>query len=383
MATYKSEFLSHYYENRLRPRHAYAFGWIPIWSKLASFAPSVANLFTQLPGFRTIAKLVAGVDQRREIPAFAPRTFKQWFRTHEAKHPGGSPVVLFADTFNNHFHPDVAIAATEVLEDAGFHVEVPMADICCGRPLYDYGFLDMAERWWINLLNHLRPYVQSGIPMVVLEPSCWAAFRDELCNLMPNNEDAKRLKELTFTLSDFLRQKAPNYSIPQLQRRAIVHGHCHQKAIDTLNDREFGKLFAEKELLKKMGIEDKHLDAGCCGMAGAFGYEKENGHYDVSVAAGERVLLPEVRAAGNDELIIADGFSCQEQIEQRTNRVALHMAQVIQMAIHRDSTDGMAPEAKIVAKRTYDKRIGMAKAAIAIGVGAAMLFAISRPRRKQ
>ncbi len=124
---------------------------------------------------------------------------------------------------------------------------------------------------------------------------------------------------------------------PKLNRKAIVHGHCHQKALDTLNDKEFGKLFAEKEIFKKMGIEDKHPDAGCCGMAGAFGYEKENDHYEVSVAAGERVLLPEVRDADDDELIIADGFSCQEQIEQQTDRGALHMAQVVQLAIRGES----------------------------------------------
>src|SRR6185437_1686711 len=132
MATYKSEFLSHYYEGKLRPRHAYAFGWIHIWSNLASIAPSFANLFTQVPGLRSIAKFLAGVHPNRKIPAFAPQTFKQWYRTHKPKNPKGAPVVLFADTFNNHFHPDVAIAATEVLEDAGFRVHVPMADVCCG-----------------------------------------------------------------------------------------------------------------------------------------------------------------------------------------------------------------------------------------------------------
>jgi Fe-S oxidoreductase len=376
MATYKAEFLSHFYEGRLRPRHAYAFGWIHIWSNLASFAPSVANLFTQLPGLSAIAKFAAGVHPKRKIPAFAPQSFKQWFRSHKPKHPLGPSVVLFADTFNNHFHPDVAIAATEVLEDAGFCVEVPRADMCCGRPLYDYGFLGMAKRWWVDLLEQMRPYYQHGVPMVVLEPSCWAAFKDELCNLMSNNEDAKRLSDLTYTLSDFLRAKAPHYIIPKLSRQAIVHGHCHQKAIDTLNDKEFGKLFAEKEIFEKMGIGNKSPDSGCCGMAGAFGYEKENDHYQVSVAAGERALLPEVRDAQEDELIIADGFSCQEQIEQQTDRSALHMAQVLQLAIHHDAAGGR-PEAAIVAARLKSQRIGMTRAAIVLGAGfAGALFAL-------
>ena len=247
MATYKAEFMSHYYEGRLRPRHAYVFGWIHIWATLASVAPSIANLFTQLPGLSSIAKLTAGVHPKRKLPSFAPQSFTQWFRTHPQKRPDRPPVVLFADTFNNYFHPDVAIAATEVLEDAGFRVLVSAANVCCGRPLYDYGFLEMAKRWWVDLLQKLQPYYQAGIPMVVLEPSCWAAFHDELANLLPNSQDAKRLAEVTFTLSDFLRSKAPQYFIPKLKRKALVHGHCQQKALEKLNDKEFGVLFAEKE----------------------------------------------------------------------------------------------------------------------------------------
>jgi FAD/FMN-containing dehydrogenase/Fe-S oxidoreductase len=370
MATYKAEFLSHYYEGRLRPRHAYAFGWIHIWSTLASIAPSLANIFTQTPGLDSLAKWIAGVHPKRKIPPFAPRSFKQWFAARRPKNVSGPPVVLFADTFNNHFHPDIAIAATEVLEDAGFHVLVPMADVCCGRPLYDYGFVGMAKRWWIDTLDKLRPYYQAGMPMVVLEPSCWSAFRDELTNLLPNDEDAKRLKDLTFLLSDFLRNKAPNYSVPPLKRKALIQGHCHQKALDTLNDKEVGKLFAEKEIFKKMGLEHKVPETGCCGMAGAFGYENENDHYEVGVAAGERVLLPLVRAAAEEEIIIADGFSCQEQIKQQTNRAALHTAQVLQMAIRGDADPHGRPEARVMSARKRAQQLGMSRVVLAMGVGA-------------
>ena len=381
MTTYKGEFLSHYFQGKLRPRHMYAFGWIHIWSRLASFAPSMANLFTQTPGLGAIAKLMAGIHPKRAIPAFAPQSFKQWFRSHQPKNPGGIPMVLFADTFNDHFHPDVAIAAVEVLEDAGFLVHVPMADVCCGRPLYDYGFLGMAKRWWVQMLDALRPYYDAGMPMVVLEPSCWASFKDELSNLMPNSEDAKRLAGLTFTLADFLRKKAPDYRLPVLKRNAIVHGHCHQKALDALDDKEFGKLFAEKEIFDKMGLSHKYPDAGCCGMAGAFGYEKINGHYEVGVAAGERMLLPEVRNAGNDELIVADGFSCQEQIIQQTDRTPLHTAQVLQRALHGD-VKGEHPEEPIIAARKKAIHVGMARAAITLGVAAAAgLFVIHMARK--
>jgi Fe-S oxidoreductase len=371
MTTYKGEFLSHYYERRLRPRHAYAFGWIHIWSTVASVAPSAVNLFTQLPGLSSIAKLMAGVHPNRKIPPFAPQSFKRWYSSHELKNPSGPRVVLFADTFNDHFHPDVSIAALEVLEEAGFRVEVPMADVCCGRPLYDYGFLGMAKRWWVDMLEKLRPYYQAGVPMVVLEPSCWASFQDELTNLMPNSEDAKRLKALTFTLADFLRNKAPHYEIPQMRRKALVHGHCHQKALDSLNDKEFGKLFAEKAIFGKMGLEHRSPDAGCCGMAGAFGYEKTNSHYEVGVAVGERALLPQVRDADRDEVIIADGFSCQEQIEQQTNRAALHSAVVLRMAMRGETTPaGQYPENAFMNARHSETKQGMIAAGVWLGVSA-------------
>jgi len=372
MATYKSEFLSHYYEGRLRPRHAYAFGWIHLWARLAAFAPALANWFTQTSGLRRISGLLAGVHPKRRIPAFAPQSFKRWFRGRKSTRKIGAPVVLFADTFNDHFHPDVAIAATRVLEDAGFQVHVPPEDICCGRPLYDYGFLDLAKRRWLGMLRVLRPYYRAGIPMVVLEPSCWAAFKDELGNLLPNDEDAKRLSALTYTLGDFLRAHAEHYEVPTLERKALVHGHCHQKALDTLNDREFGKLFAEKALFDRMKLDHRQPDSGCCGMAGAFGYERENGHYDLSVACGERVLLPEVRAADDGELIIADGFSCREQIEQGTSRAALHTAQVLELGLQARAGRALAPnrpEALIQQRRAQARRNASLRLTFWVGVG--------------
>ena len=371
MATYKAEFLAHYYERRLRPRHAYAFGWIHLWSRLASAAPTLANFFTQTPGLRAIAKWIAGMEPERKIPAFAPRPFKDWFREHEPKNPAGAPVMLFADTFNNYYHPDVAQAAVEVLEDAGFRVEVPMADVCCGRPLYDYGFLGMARRWLEDLIEKLRDEIRAGVPMVVLEPSCWAVFKEELTNILYGNEDAARLKDLTFTLSDFLKTKAPHYRAPHLEGRAVVHGHCHQKALDRLNDKVYGELYNEKGLLKDMGVEFRYLqEAGCCGMAGAFGFEKGE-HYDVSVKCGERPdgVLPAVREAGEEELIIADGFSCKEQIEQRTSRHALHLAQVMQMALRGGLRAGERPEQRFVDQHRREQRWAAVRTAALVGCG--------------
>ncbi|MDQ2944912.1 MAG: heterodisulfide reductase-related iron-sulfur binding cluster, partial [Acidobacteriota bacterium] len=324
MATYKAEFLSHYYAGRLRPLHAYAAGMIFWWARAASHMPAMANFFSQTPPFSNLMKFTVGYEQKRHIPPFAPETFKSWFARRSVRNHGKPQVILWADTFNNHFTPKVAQAAVEVLEDAGFQVCVPRKNLCCGRPLYDYGMLNLAERLLHDILETLRPAIQKGIPVVGLEPSCITVFRDELTNLIHGNQDAERLRSQTFMLSEFLEQKAPDYHLPQLHRKAVVHGHCHHKSV-----LKFDK---EESLLKKMGLDCDVLDSGCCGMVGAFGYEKD--HYDVSIKCGERVLLPAVRKASPDALIITDGFSCREQILQETDRQALHVAQVMQMALH-------------------------------------------------
>ncbi|HTQ07418.1 MAG TPA: FAD-binding and (Fe-S)-binding domain-containing protein [Polyangiaceae bacterium] len=386
MATYKSEFLSHYYAGRLRPRHAYAFGWIHGWARLFTLAPTLVNLVTRLPLLGALAKFLGGVDRRRRIPAFAPVRFKTWFRGHAPRNPDGPRVVLFPDTFTDFFQPDVAVAATRVLEAAGFRVIVPDEDVCCGRPLYDYGFLERAKRRWLGVLRVLQPYYQDDVPIVVLEPSCWAAFKDELTNLMPNDEDAKRLQKNTLSLSEFLRSRASGYAPPALERRALVQGHCHQKALDTLNDKEIGQLFAEKALYDALGLDHHELDAGCCGMAGAFGYERSNAHYDVSVACGERALLPAVRRAADETIVIADGFSCREQIEQQTDRVALHTAQVLELALsERGAPAGEGrPEAATVARRRRARRVAFARAALVAGAGAAVaLFGARRLQERR
>ncbi|HEX2610752.1 MAG TPA: (Fe-S)-binding protein, partial [Gemmatimonadales bacterium] len=364
MATYKAEFLSHYYKGRVRPRHAYVFGWIHIWSRLAALAPSAANLVSQTPLLREVAKWVAGAAPQRRLPPFAPQSFQHWFRRHRPANPAGPPVVLWPDTFNNYFHPDTAIAAVEVLEDAGFLVKVPQSDMCCGRPLYDYGFLDMAQRWLLQILRTMRHEIQSGTPFVVLEPSCCAVFRDELTNLFPNNEDAQRLRGQTFLLSELLQQRAPHYHIPRLDRKALVHGHCHHKTIMGLTD--------EEKVLERLGLRFDIPESGCCGMAGAFGFERGD-HYDVSVACGERVLLPAVRQASEDTLIVADGFSCREQISQTTEREALHLAQVLRMALHQGEPmrNGSRPESALVRSRRNELRKGNLRLAAMVAGGAA------------
>ena len=332
MAKYKAEFLSHYYKHRPRPVHAYAFGLIHLWAQLAQFSPRLVNFVNQAPITSNLAKKFIGVAPQRKIPVFAGETFKTWFKRREKTSNAQRPtsniqqrrVILWPDTFNNFFHPETGKAAVEVLEDAGFHVVVPDVDLCCGRPLYDYGMLDTAKRWLAQILAALRNEIEAGTPMVGLEPSCTAVFRDELTEIFPQNEEAIRLSQQTFTLAEFLKKFVPEYRPQKLTRKALFHGHCHHKAIM--------KTDADKDLLEKLSLDFEVLDSGCCGMAGAFGYEKD--HYDVSIACGERVLLPKVRSAPKDMLIITDGFSCREQIHQTTDRQALHLAQVLLMAIN-------------------------------------------------
>ena len=384
MATYKSEFLSHYFEGRIRPRHMFAFGFVHWWARLANLAPTLVNFATQTPGLRSIAKAMAGVAPQRTIPTFSPQSLQQWFRKRGPRNLNGRPVVLFPDTFNNYLHADVAKDAVATLEDAGYRVIVPQADLCCGRPLYDYGFLPTAKRWWRQNLASLRPYLRASIPMVVLEPSCWAAFRDELPALMPNDEDAKRLSDLTHTLGEFLSQQASDYQPPKLPIRALLHGHCHQKSTEEIGDKEFGPLHGEKDVLKKMGIDFDAPATGCCGMAGAFGFEAGE-HYETAQKVGERVLLPAVRKAADETLIIADGFSCKTQIMEDTDRQALHLAQVIQLA--KRSTGGQVatrrPEDASMAPRHVEHRHAAVRtgliAAAVIGAGLLAYSVVSKP----
>jgi len=373
VATYKAEFLSHYWAGRIRPRYAYAFGLIDQWSRITSIAPGFFNLFTQLPGVSAVAKFAAGMPQQREIPAFAPYTFKSWFQKHAPKSTGSKPVILFGDTFNNYFFPETAQAAAEVLADAGCNVKVPMQHLCCGRPLYDYGFLDLAKSYLHKVMNTLRDDIEAGTPMVVLEPSCASVFRDELNELMPNDPLANKLVSQTFLLSEFLEKKLDGYQVPKLNRKAIVQGHCHHKAIMRMQ--------SEKKVLDDMRLDYKELASGCCGMAGSFGYEKEK--YDVSIAVGERALLPAVRKADVSTMIIADGFSCREQVAQETPRQALHLAEVIKFAKEHGDHGGPTayPEREFIVPRKQAQKKSMVRAGIiTAGVAAAGLWLLLRKK---
>jgi Fe-S oxidoreductase len=267
-------------------------------------------------------------------------------------------VILWADTFNNFFHPEILEAAVEVLEDAGCDVMVQAEKLCCGRPLYDYGMLDLAKHKLRQILDDLRDEIERGTPVVGLEPSCVSVFRDELRGLFPHDTDAQRLRRQTFLLSEFLVDR--KYKPPPLHRKAIVHGHCHHKAVLAWKK--------EVELLKQVLPEHEIVDSGCCGMAGSFGYEKDK--YDVSMAVGERRLLPKVREVTRDTLIVANGFSCHGQIET-TGRKPLHVAEVLQMALREKRAE---PRESRIATRRLRTRKALKIAALA----GAVAFAVTR-----
>jgi FAD/FMN-containing dehydrogenase/Fe-S oxidoreductase len=324
MATYKAEFLSHYFKGRLRPRQAYALGLIPWEARIAARAPRLANFLLHQQPLAAIGKALAGVAPERHPPRFAPQTFTSWFGDRERpQREGGRRVVLWPDTFNNHFHPEVAIAATEVLEAAGCQVTVPQRSLCCGRPLYDYGMLTLAERQLRQILDTLRAEIQAGIPVIALEPSCGAVLRDELPGLLPHDEDAKRLRRQTVTLGEYL-AGLEDWEAPRLERQALVHLHCHQKATSDTD--------CDTAVLSRLGVDYELIDSGCCGLAGSFGYERGE-KYELSMKVGEQRLLPAVREAPEHALLITDGFSCRSQIEHATDRRPLHLAQVAQMAL--------------------------------------------------
>jgi FAD/FMN-containing dehydrogenase/Fe-S oxidoreductase len=325
MATYKAEFLSHHYAGRLRPRAAYSMGLVFWWARLASLAPGWVNAAMATPGLGASLRALAGFTQRRDPPTFAAETFQDWFarrRSPRGADPTLPPVVLWPDTFNNHLLPGTAKAAVTVLESAGYRVVVPQQKLCCGRPLYDYGMLDLARAKLRQVIEALRPHIRAGAPMVGLEPSCVSVFRDEMVNLMPDDPDAQRLARQTKTLGELLRE-TPGWVPPRLERKALLHIHCHHKSV---LDPE-----AERAMLDRMGLQLHQPKVGCCGQAGSFGYEPH--HYDVSMKIAEDVLLPAVRKAREDTIVIADGFSCRDQIRHGTGRWAMHPAEVLALGL--------------------------------------------------
>jgi len=326
MATYKAEFLSHYYEDHARPRQALTMGRIADWAPWASKLPWLTNFFTQTPGLSSLVKFVGGVAQERELPRFARRSFRRQVASGRAPGSGRKKVILWIDTFSDNFHPEVAQAAFDVLADAGFDAVLPDNRLCCGRPLYDFGYVDLARQKLEQALESLtRQMSGPGAPTAVvgLEPGCMSVFKDEMLKLFPDDPRAQRLSKAVVLFGDFLHQQG--YQPAPLDLEVLVHTHCHQKSLfDTHGD---------VALLNATGAKAQFLDNGCCGMAGSFGFNPD--HIELSKKVGEVELLPAIRSVSKTTVILTNGFSCREQIRQGSGRGVMHLAELLQFALER------------------------------------------------
>jgi len=330
MATYKAEFLSHYYKRRLRPLAAYSMGLIGIWAALGSRLPALANFFLQTPGLSGVVKALGGIAPERQMPRFAARTFtarERGLGKGAVKEPS---VILYPDIFNDCFFPDSLWAAYEVLQRLGHTPLVLAPRPPAVRPPMDYGMLDYAKRQLVRSVELLSPYVRQGLPVVHLEPSVAAVFRDELPNLMPHYLDGQRVTRHSFLFSEFLMREG--HLPPKLKGRGVLQSHCHQKAVL--------KGESTRKLLTAMGLQVQEPQTGCCGMAGSFGFEKRK--YRMSQDIAESSLLPAVRGSDAETYIVADGFSCRTQIGQATNRKVLHSAELVLLAFGAGAGDKAA-----------------------------------------
>ncbi|MEV4516783.1 FAD-binding and (Fe-S)-binding domain-containing protein [Dactylosporangium sp. NPDC049525] len=316
MATYKSEVLHQTYRGRLRPRSHYTLGKLPFWARLAGRTPRLANLGIRLPLLGRLLLWLAGVDKRRTVPAFARHPFRRTFQPQ----PGGTPVILFADSFSDAFSPEAAQATVRVLRAAGYEPRLPSGAVCCGLTWITTGQLDEARKILSRTVAALAPDARAGIPVVGIEPSCTAVLRSDIHELLPGDEDAAAVAGAVRTLAELLAQ-TPGWTPPDLSGvDVIAQPHCHHHAVLGWK--------ADADLLQSTGAKVRRL-AGCCGLAGNFGVEI--GHYEVSVAVAEQHLLPALDAAP-DAVVLADGFSCRTQVADLRDRPAVHLAQLLDSA---------------------------------------------------
>ncbi|MFI7015622.1 FAD-binding and (Fe-S)-binding domain-containing protein [Streptomyces sp. NPDC050164] len=353
MATYKAEFLHHHYAGRRRPAAHYAMGRLPVWLRAVTrtrTAPLV-NALARMRPFAWAAKRLGGIAPERELPRVATRTFSRWWerRRGEAAAAGrGRLVVLWPDTFTEYLSPSVGQAAVRVLEAAGLRValpptvhlaKTPVGDgrtvaldplsllrgrgrVCCGLTYVSTGQLDRARAVMRRTLDLMEPVLETDAPVVVLEPSCAAALRTDVPELLHDDPRAARLAAKVLTFAQTLERHAPGWTPPRVDRPVAGQTHCHQHAV--LGD-------AADRRLRGAALLSGELSGGCCGLAGNFGFEK--GHYEVSAACAEEQLLPSVRGAPDGTVVLADGFSCRTQLEQLAGVRGRHLAQVLAAAL--------------------------------------------------
>ncbi|GIF02822.1 FAD-binding and (Fe-S)-binding domain-containing protein [Actinoplanes siamensis] len=343
MATYKAEFLAHRYHGRIRPVPHYSLGWLPVAARVAACAPGLTNAATHAPVLGALVKRLGGIDPARDVPRFARAGFKRWFRHRTPRGDGArGTVLLWPDTFTTYLAPGIAASAVGALEQLGFRVELPRQQVCCGLTWISTGQLGVARRVLRRTVEVLAPRLRQGVPVVGLEPSCTAVLRSDAADLLGPGQDVQRLKRQTRTFAELL-VTDHDVGLPPLtsaggdRPHAISQAHCHHHAVLGYD--------ADQELLRRAGLDNERLASGCCGLAGDFGMTRE--HRDVSLAVGEQVLLPAVRAADDTTLVLADGFSCRTQIQEaRTGRQPVHTAEVVNAAL-RGVRVGTLPERQI------------------------------------
>jgi len=325
MAQYKSEFLAQKYKGKLHPLHHYVFGFADKMARMGSLTPALTNFVLGSSVTSPLIKYIVGVAKERKMPQLARKSYKA---SREADETSNVPraavaqkVVLWADTWNNYYHPGTLHAAERVLTQAGFRVQTTKGHICCGRALYDFGLLGTARTYLANVLDRVAPEIEAGLPFIFLEPSCASIFKDEALEMFPNDPRAQKLSKQVWLLADWLAAKAPDWVVGRLEgAQVLVHGHCHHKAV-------FGGPKNEIALLRKAGAQVEMIETTCCGMAGPFGFEADK--IEVSKAIANLGLLPAVNSAGPMTLIVADGFSCREQISQLSDREGVHFAEIL------------------------------------------------------
>ncbi|MFJ4816365.1 FAD-binding and (Fe-S)-binding domain-containing protein [Streptomyces sp. NPDC088801] len=349
MATYKAEFLHHHYAGRRRPAAHHTMGRLPVWLRAVARTRTawLVNAFARVRPLARAAKRLGGIAPEREIPRLASRTFSRWWEQRRGS-AQGDLVVLWPDTFTEHLSPAVGQAAVRVLEAAGLRVALPptvhlakppvgdgrtvaldplsllrgRGRVCCGLTYVSTGQLDRARAVMRRTLDLMEPVLETDAPVVVLEPSCAAALRTDVPELLHDDPRAARLAAKVLTFAETLERHAPGWTPPRVARPVAGQTHCHQHAV--LGD-------AADRRLREAARLTGELSGGCCGLAGNFGFEK--GHYEVSAACAEEQLLPSVRDAPDGAVVLADGFSCRTQLQQLAGVRGRHLAEVLAEAL--------------------------------------------------
>ncbi|MGO4382673.1 FAD-binding and (Fe-S)-binding domain-containing protein [Specibacter sp. RAF43] len=338
MSTYKAEFLHHHYKGRLRPMAHYAMGWLPLTSRVLEAVPGAARFVNLALGIRPVEELVkrlAGIEPRRRMIYFAPQTLRKWFGkqrgsgVHAVDERNRPTVMLWPDTFNNFNSPGVGQAAVEVLEAMGYRVVLPDGPVCCGLTWHSTGQLEMAKRVISQTLNSLGSALDGNMPIIGLEPSCTVMLTDEITELLPDDPRAAKLARQVVTLADIVAAHQGAWPFGEIKVKAISQVHCHQEAK--------GSYDPDKAVLQRLGIDTDVIGSGCCGLAGNFGFEP--GHWDVSQALGERELFPKIRTKDETTMVLADGFSCRTQVTQGTGAKAIHLAEVLKLALGQNASN--------------------------------------------